>query len=758
MKIGYERGEQVESAMKAVAPWIAQDRKVTIRYHRGTRVAADIFQKVIELPRFGTLDNESLMIYRAWLYHEAGHMRNTKLTKREYPKRKALHKIFNALEDIRMQRRVAEKFKGADMAFRYAMDFYNKDIGKKVTAGQIQKPLFEALCAMGFAVEGMNPAWKLTPEASMYFHLAYPIFAKVNVAKSAKDCVEIAKEIYELIKEEKKKQSQETSNQKGDTQSERQQSQNGDEGDDDEQQEGDGESYVDDDFDMEEEQEKNQDSQKKQKSESRKKDEQESEDEDNESSSESDNDDSDEDSKGSESDDDSDGSDETKDDDDADGDEDSGDSEDEESNGAGDEDSEEEDDEDVEDDSGDGESDSDESEEDENDEDGEEQRDGGSKTHGDREEDSENDSRNSKESKDGDDENDTDTQKDESDDDSEDSDGEDSGKTDEEIEDEMDDESDAAGIEEVLADEIEDAIENLDPIDREYCPCKDNDIFEIPDVSTINCEEYRKRREKVASSIMGMSRALEQALRTMARCRKNPYREHGRIDMKKLVDIAKSLDTRVFYNQRTGKKLDVACSIVIDESGSMGQWFNVQLLAIALGETLNAINVPFEIIGATTKYAGGSPYIPQLEDFTRTNPIRYFFYKTFDEPWMQVRPRITNSSSYNHHIDGEVVETAAIRLSHRHERRKVIFSLSDGLPCSGHFASIDDLMAKNLRRVCERARKSGVEVYGFGLGTREPKRYYGKDFFIYLKDMNEIGSCRFFKMFADVLTKGAVKF
>jgi hypothetical protein len=42
-------------------------------------------------------------------------------------------------------------------------------------------------------------------------------------------------------------------------------------------------------------------------------------------------------------------------------------------------------------------------------------------------------------------------------------------------------------------------------------------------------------------------------------------------------------------------------------------------------------------------------------------------------------------------------------------------------------------MGRNLKRSCERARENGVEVYGFGIGTTDPKAFYGEDNFIYLE-------------------------
>ena len=255
-----------------------------------------------------------------------------------------------------------------------------------------------------------------------------------------------------------------------------------------------------------------------------------------------------------------------------------------------------------------------------------------------------------------------------------------------------------------------------------------------------------------------MSRALEQALRSLARVRKNSYLEHGKIDMRRLTVIAKSMSKKVFFEKKNGEALNTAVSIVIDESGSMSNChLQMQLLALALGETLDKIGVPFEIIGASTMGRGFG--MTNLEGFTRTNPIRWKIYKVFGENWNAVKERVTHIHHYNNHIDGEVVQFAASRLATRPERRKVILSLSDGEPCGGQ--GNDPEMAANLIRVCERCRKSGIEVYGFGVGTESPKAYYGQKNFIFLPKSGDASgldmSLPFFVSLAQIITQGKVK-
>jgi len=330
-------------------------------------------------------------------------------------------------------------------------------------------------------------------------------------------------------------------------------------------------------------------------------------------------------------------------------------------------------------------------------------------------------------------------------------------KSDEEHEAEMDEEAkgedEGHALQEELKDQIEDAVDNRGG----YTSLRENDEINVPKTTINDNHEYDELRRSVSSKIMGLSRALEQALRTLSRTRKDYGKRAGEVDLGRLVDIAKRLADDVYFQTRKGQKLDTAVSIVIDESGSMGggQMHNTRLLAIALGECLTRINVPFEMIGSTTKYSYGSLPTPlsklYRDGYDRTNPLVLSLYKSFGETWARTKVRTTKMRPQNHNIDGEVVELCARRLSQRRESRKVILSLSDGEPCGGHGNNQE--MAKNLIKVCEKVRKAGIEVYGFGIGTEDPEEFYGKKHFVFLKSVEEMGHS-FFKAFAKIITKG----
>lgn len=284
-----------------------------------------------------------------------------------------------------------------------------------------------------------------------------------------------------------------------------------------------------------------------------------------------------------------------------------------------------------------------------------------------------------------------------------------------------------------------------------YTACTDNDEFLVPQIG--DHDSYTRLRMKMNSSISGMCRNLEQALRSMMNSRRFTHLDHGKVDMKKLTAIGKNLSRQVFYRLQPGDKLDTAVVMCIDESGSMDNYGQVQLLVIALSETLTKIGVPFEIFGASTKYGQGNA--PNLNGFTRTNPITYRIYKTFGEHWERVKERTLSIYARHHHIDGEVVQFSGMRLAGRLEKRKIVFSLSDGSPCGGQ--SMDSELGSNLIRVCNRLRLSGTEVYGFGIGTEAPSDYYGKENFVYLEDAEKMSET-FFRNFASIITKGRYNF
>lgn len=655
-QISHYQGAEVQDAMAVVAKWMGKNNNLRVNYHNGTAVSADIFNGVINIPRLACssgLTDEALSLLRGRTYHEAGHIAETELEKKDYPKG-VLFEILNAIEDRRMERKVGNDYPGAKMVFNENAHYYNRKIAGDVADGKVNAPLWEALVAMSFQSEAIPPKWRLSEKAQHYFDAGYNTFCKWKGLADAYGSLELAVELFNVLKEaheEYKQQQQHQDSQSEESEQGEEQSQSQGQG------QGQGESDGEEsestgsptDFDNEDE------SGKPQSGENCDADE----DEDSESES------------GSNADDEEDG-------------------EEGENNASG------------------SESDDEADEDAPGSQDGSEAPENGSKSKYDTN---------------------YETPK-----------NADSKQSDSDSEAEMEEEIEGGKqLDEYQDADIEKAFEELDPADTEYLSRRDLDEHNLIKGTDADKITFKKDREAVAVAVASMVRALEQAMRARTRCRKLPYERTGKIDKTRLTQIAKSLSKEVFYRTRKGEKLETAVEIIIDESGSMSgnECLQVRRVAIAVGEALNQLHIPFEITGSTTKFGGGDRNIAPLNGLSRTNPIVYDHFKTFDQQWVAVCHNMSRTRSYMHNVDGEVVEYAARRLLSRPEERKVVLVLSDGLPDAGHGNGA--VMGRNITRTSNRARKSGVEVYAFGIGTEEPKRFYGKENFIYLPTGEGLG-------------------
>jgi len=683
----YYREHEAEDAMSVLAGWMGSNSKLRVLYHEGTAVSADIFNGVIRIPKMACasgITQDALMLLRTRVYHEAGHIDETKLSKSEYPDG-ALHEIWNALEDRRMESVEADKHKGCEIVFRWAVGHYNRKLAAEMS--KTDAPLWEALCAMGMMVEGVQPAWHLGEKAQDYTDAAYAEFSKVKQCKNARGTLKLAEVIYKILKQvnEEWKQAQ-PPKEPGEQQDEPKQGKGESQQEEDKQGEGEnkepqqGGSKDFDDYEKE----------KDQKGKGGKKEPDDKEDSEGDEELEGG-----EESEGEkpEKDDGKEGGSKTMPDKDG-------------ENGKDKDDAEVQD----------GTIPSDDK--------GKEKGDKGSEG-------------GSKKSKPVDGASNTDEKESKGD-----------GKDKRDLEDEIN----GISKEQAQNDDLKEFFKNMPEEDKEYTSRRDLDVHSSPETTDDDKTAYQNQLAQVSVAVSAMTRALEQSLRSMSKCRKNPYMRQGKIDRRRLVAIAKGLSKEVFYKTRDGITLDAAVAIVIDESYSMENYYSVRLLAMAIGEALNAIGIPFEITGTTTACMGGTG-CPPLDGFTRTNPIVYKHYKLFNEQWTNVRHRIVHTGRHKHNIDGEAVEYAAFRLAQRRERRKVIFSLSDGEPFSGHGNNME--MCVNLKRVCDRVRKQGIGVFGFGLCTEDPKAYYGDKWFVYLENVTKMGP-EFVREFSRIITEGKV--
>jgi len=297
-------------------------------------------------------------------------------------------------------------------------------------------------------------------------------------------------------------------------------------------------------------------------------------------------------------------------------------------------------------------------------------------------------------------------------------------------------------IEEILKEKIKNICKESKEEWRGYTALKDCDMIYKPEDKA---DVYKTSREIISSSIDKLSSYTEAYLRWLSRIQKMSNLEHGKIDKKKLAIVGKSLTKKVFYRKKDGIDLDVSVTLLVDESGSTYHMINeLRSMTIAFSEVFSKLNIDFEVLGFTTVN-----FESRDSSFTRSVPLKIKEYKTYNENYNVCKYRLGNIQSEFHNADGESLLIAYNRIFRRRTKRKIIFVLSDGLPdCGAHRFELREHLKKAIKFV----RSNGVEVYAFGIGTFEPEEFYGKDNFVYLESIKELGQ-NFFNSFKEIISK-----
>jgi cobalamin biosynthesis protein CobT len=254
-----------------------------------------------------------------------------------------------------------------------------------------------------------------------------------------------------------------------------------------------------------------------------------------------------------------------------------------------------------------------------------------------------------------------------------------------------------------------------------------------PETNSSHTATYMTLKASVSSHVAGLKQRILAAIRASTLAHYRGDQEVGDLDTSALYGL-RTGNKRIFRQTVPGQKVDTAVEILVDESGSMGGKMRRAIeVVIALGETLSAINIPFEVVGWTN--VGSSSY---GEGYTRFMPFAFRVVKEFAESWATVCHRAVTLSAQSENVDGEAVWQVAQRIAVRKEARKIIFVLSDGEPCGGgHYLN------EHLNEVVKRLTRAGIEVYGIGIQTTAVRKFYnaanGSDHIV-VNDLNTLAA------------------
>ncbi len=207
--------------------------------------------------------------------------------------------------------------------------------------------------------------------------------------------------------------------------------------------------------------------------------------------------------------------------------------------------------------------------------------------------------------------------------------------------------------------------------------------------------------------------------------------DEGILDTSRLPQvIIDPMNPLAFKQEKEIEFRDTVVTMLIDSSGSM-RGRSITIAAVCgdiLGRTLERCSVRVEVLGFTTRaWRGGQSREQWIEAGKppspgRLNDLRHIIYKAADDPWRHARRNLglmMREELLKENIDGEALIWAHNRLVARHEQRKVLMVISDGLPVDNSTLLVNpsSYLEQHLKYAIDTIENhSPVELIAIGIG------------------------------------------
>ncbi|WP_210611551.1 porphyrin biosynthesis protein (plasmid) [Klebsiella pneumoniae] len=258
------------------------------------------------------------------------------------------------------------------------------------------------------------------------------------------------------------------------------------------------------------------------------------------------------------------------------------------------------------------------------------------------------------------------------------------------------------------------AIPMYSPVDRYRIVPEGRKLFEM------------KVERHLSSSVSStLAKDLERAIASRNRVQFIPGQRRGRVHGASLYRLSMN-DDRVFRRKEDHKAVNACVQQVIDLSGSMGGRKIELALASAytLAEALDRIHVPNVITGFTTY---GNPDVATMSKrgFSRFEalmlPIIKNWHEKANSPEIRARMGcVAETFPLLNNVDGESIAQLASLFAGRMEDKKIMIVQSDGAPCAA-----GDGFSNHLRSVTNDIENtSDINLLAIGILTDAPRRYY----------------------------------
>ncbi|EJA9941292.1 cobaltochelatase CobT-related protein [Klebsiella pneumoniae] len=258
------------------------------------------------------------------------------------------------------------------------------------------------------------------------------------------------------------------------------------------------------------------------------------------------------------------------------------------------------------------------------------------------------------------------------------------------------------------------AIPMYSPVDRYRIVPEGRKLFEM------------KVERHLSSSVSStLAKDLERAIASRNRVQFIPGQRRGRVHGASLYRLSMN-DDRVFRRKEDHKAVNACVQQVIDLSDSMGGRKIELALASAytLADALDRIHVPNVITGFTTY---GNPDVATMSKrgFSRFEalmlPIIKNWHEKANSPEIRARMGcVAETFPLLNNVDGESIAQLASLFAGRMEDKKIMIVQSDGAPCAA-----GDGFSNHLRSVTNDIENtSDINLLAIGILTDAPRRYY----------------------------------
>lgn len=242
--------------------------------------------------------------------------------------------------------------------------------------------------------------------------------------------------------------------------------------------------------------------------------------------------------------------------------------------------------------------------------------------------------------------------------------------------------------------------------------------------------QFDELRRLILGHVGVMCRTFERILQSSLMRDRERGLSVGRLDSRRLTQAALG-NERVFWMPGDRPEMDTAVVVLADMSssmhdtisrGSLDNCLKIQGKAlIAIGETLDRINVPFAVYGYSLQknsenYAAYGGNNDTTNTYHRIHDLHLTKGKGFNERLITARGAMGHicANANGGTPTADAIMEAGVMLAKRTESRKILIVLTDGEPNHDHLA----------KHAVEDLERHGFDVVGIGIGTDSVRKHF----------------------------------